>query len=72
MRSAFVTGSTRGIGRGIAEALRREGWRVFFSGTRKEPPADLPAGADYIPCDISRTEDRQAALEEIPPGKYRR
>ena len=65
MRSAFVTGSTRGIGRGIAEALRREGWRVFFSGTRKEPPADLPAGADYIPCDISRAEDRQAALEEI-------
>ncbi len=65
MRSAFVTGSTRGIGRGIAEALRREGWRVFFSGTRKELPADLPAGADYIPCDISRAEDRQAALEEI-------
>ena len=65
MRSAFVTGSTRGIGRGIAEALRREGWRVFFSGTRKEPPADLPAGADYIPCDISRAEDRRAALEEI-------
>ncbi len=65
MRSAFVTGSTRGIGRGIAEALRREGWRVFFSGTRKEPPADLPAGEDYIPCDISRAEDRQAALEEI-------
>ena len=65
MKCAFVTGSTRGIGRGIAERLTREGWRVFFSGTRPERPADLPEDRDYIPCDISRAEDREAALAEI-------
>ena len=65
MRCAFVTGSSRGIGRGIAERLQAEGWRVIFSGTRRERPADFPPEADYIPCDISRAEERQAALEEI-------
>ena len=65
MRVAFVTGSSRGIGRGIADLLRNHGWRVVYSGTRQERPENLPEDQDYLPCDISRKEDRQLALEHI-------
>ena len=63
MKTAFVTGSSRGIGRGIADLLTREGWTVVYSGTRKERPQDLDPELDYFPCDISRTEDRLAAVQ---------
>ena len=52
-RVAAVTGSTRGIGKAIAEALTREGYHVVRSGTK---PMD---NTDYIPCDISVAEDRE-------------
>ena len=65
MRVAFVTGSSRGIGRGIADLLRNHGWWVVYSGTRQERPENLPEDQDYLPCDISRKEDRQLALEHI-------
>ena len=65
MKVAFVTGSSRGIGRGIADLLHREGWRGICSGTRPERPADLPEDREYIPCDISREEDRRAALRYL-------
>ena len=65
MRVAFVTGSSRGIGRGIADLLRNHGWRVVYSGTRRERPENLPEDQDYLPCDISRKENRQLALEHI-------
>ena len=65
MRVAFVTGSSRGIGRGIADLLRQHGWQVVYSGTRQERPENLPEDQDYLPCDISRKEDRQAALSYI-------
>lgn len=63
MKTAFVTGSSRGIGRGIADLLTREGWTVVYSGTRKERPQDLDPELDYFPCDISRAEDRLAAVQ---------
>ncbi len=63
MKTAFVTGSSRGIGRGIADLLREKGWTVIYSGTKKDRPLDLPDSIDYFPCDISKTEDRQAAVQ---------
>ena len=45
MKVAIVTGSTRGIGRGIADALRQEGYTVVYSGTRSAPAVELPDGA---------------------------
>ena len=65
MRVAFVTGSSRGIGRGIADLLTEHDWTVIYSGTRRERPEQLPEDREYIPCDISREEDRRAALQEI-------
>ena len=58
MKTAVVTGSSRGIGRGIAQAMHGRGWRVIFSGTHAEPPEGLPEGTLYVPCDIARKEDR--------------
>lgn len=71
MRVAFVTGSSRGIGRGIADLLQEKGWTVVYSGTRKERPENLPSSCDYCSCDISREESRKAALQYIV-SKYRR
>ena len=56
---AAVTGSTRGIGRAIADALAREGYTIVRSGTS---PKD---GAGYIPCDISKAQDRERLFDEI-------
>ena len=65
MKTAFVTGSSRGIGRGIADLLREKGWTVIYSGTRKERPENLPQECDYFSCDISKAEDRQAAIRYL-------
>ncbi len=37
VRTALITGGTRGIGLGIARALAREGWNLALSGMRPEP-----------------------------------
>jgi Dehydrogenases with different specificities (related to short-chain alcohol dehydrogenases) len=65
MKTAFVTGSTRGIGRGIADLLLENGYTVIYSGTRDERPDDLPACADYIGCDISDSAARKKAVQHI-------
>ena len=57
MKVAFVTGSSRGIGRGIADLLRENGYTVVYSGTRAQRPDDLPATCDYIGCNIAERED---------------
>jgi len=56
---AAVTGSTRGIGRAIADALESEGYAVVRSGTRGE------TSANYIPCDISKACDRERFFTRI-------
>ena len=56
---AAVTGSTRGIGRAIADALENEGYTVVRSGTK---PVN---GENYIPCDISKTEERERFFDEM-------
>ena len=62
MKVAIVTGSTRGIGRGIAQALLREGYQVVCSGTRPSPVTALPEGAVYIGCNIADTAQRQTLI----------
>jgi 3-oxoacyl-[acyl-carrier protein] reductase len=61
---AIVTGSSRGIGRGIAMRLAREGMKVVVNGrtsaTVEATAAEMRAlGADVlaVPADVGRTED---------------
>jgi NAD(P)-dependent dehydrogenase (short-subunit alcohol dehydrogenase family) len=71
-RTAIVTGGTRGIGLGIAQALARDGWRLVVSGVR--PAADVRAvvdelaalggGAHYCASDIAIAADRARLVEE--------
>ena len=71
MKTALVTGSSRGIGRGIADLLRESGFSVVYSGTRLERPADLPEGCDYFPCDVSDAAQRRAVLRHVTDTRGR-
>jgi len=57
---AIITGSSRGIGRSIAETMARAGARVVVSSRKREPCEDVVAGirgrggeAIAVPCNIS-------------------
>ena len=70
---ALVTGSSRGIGLGIARELALEGYHVVLSATKDKESvtevvksvSDLGSGADYISCNIGSSEDRAAIFAEI-------
>jgi 3-oxoacyl-[acyl-carrier protein] reductase len=64
-RIAIVTGGSRGIGRGVAEALLREGWRVRFCGrtpehvetARRELSAEFGGAVSGAAVDARRQEE---------------
>jgi NAD(P)-dependent dehydrogenase (short-subunit alcohol dehydrogenase family) len=66
---ALVTGSTRGIGRSIAEELGRAGARVALSSRKSEACEEARAalagmGLEVIaqPCNVSRKDDLEALV----------
>lgn len=65
MRTALVTGSSRGIGRGIADLLRENGYAVIYCGTRERRPEDLPEDRDYRALNIADAAQRQAAIDDV-------
>ena len=71
MKTALVTGSSRGIGRGIADLLRESGFSVVYSGTRPKRPVDLPEDCDYFPCDVSDAAQRRAVLRHVSDTRGR-
>lgn len=55
---AVVTGSRRGIGKEIADMLKKEGYTVIYSARSETMDGEL-----YCPCDISNRFDRQRLLD---------
>ena len=80
MKTVVVTGSTRGIGFGLAENFLKRGCQVVVSGRDRETVDRVVAQLGGIsdphrvaghPCDITRYDDLQA-LWQFAAGKFAR
>ena len=63
---AVVTGAYQGIGRGIADLLKENGYTVIYSDVHPKMEGEI-----YCKCDISKAEDR-AALCKFALDNYGR
>jgi NAD(P)-dependent dehydrogenase (short-subunit alcohol dehydrogenase family) len=68
---ALITGSSRGIGRAIAEAMAAFGARVVVSSRKREACEEVKAGiverggqAMVVPCNIGNKEELQNLVDE--------
>jgi 3-oxoacyl-[acyl-carrier protein] reductase len=65
-KTAFVTGSTRGIGLAIAQTLYAAGAKVAIVGRElqraKSAAQDLGERATAVACDVSRSDQVEAAI----------
>lgn len=72
-RVALVTGGSRGIGLGIAEALADSGFDLAINGVRDESQAanalerlrTRGAMVQYVPGDVSVSADRQSIVKRV-------
>lgn len=60
---ALVTGASSGIGLVTAQALRRDGYRVF--GTSRKPMSNTPDGVKMLICDVISDASVQSAVDEV-------
>ena len=72
-KTAFVTGSSRGIGYGILKKFAENGYRTVMSGVSEEGRAaeklralrDAGFEVSYVRCDIANASDRASVFDEI-------
>ena len=60
---ALVTGASSGIGLATAQALRRDGYRVF--GTSRKPMPDTADGITMLICDVIDDASVQSAVDGV-------
>jgi short-subunit dehydrogenase len=60
---ALVTGASSGIGLVTAQALQRDGYRVF--GTSRKPMPDTPDGIAMVICDVTNDASVQSVVSEV-------
>jgi NAD(P)-dependent dehydrogenase (short-subunit alcohol dehydrogenase family) len=68
MKTAIVTGAGTGIGKAVALALLKDGYKVGLIGRRKEPLESTAAGSDralVLPADVTKPEDVKAAFARV-------
>lgn len=64
MPTALVTGASRGVGRGVATALSKDGFTVFATG-RSIARTDLPEPVVRIGCDHLNDEETEEVFVRI-------
>jgi dehydrogenase/reductase SDR family member 1 len=62
---ALITGGSRGIGRGVASELARQGAKVFVTGRTESDLATIGEGTIGIRCDHTVDSDVEAAFARI-------
>jgi len=62
-RTALVTGSSRGIGRGIADGMQAAGARVIYQ-SHTTSPQSLPPGTTCLQADLSQPDAPQKLIEQ--------
>jgi len=67
MKTAFVTGATRGVGRAIAQTLAVAGWRVFALGRDRRVLAGLRAdfGIEPLAIDITDRAELRGLIDDL-------
>ncbi len=77
IKTALITGGARGIGRGVAESLAREGWNLALCGTRAAADVAVAlreigelaqrhgAAMKYYPCDVADSVRRELMLADV-------
>ncbi|MEX0405284.1 SDR family oxidoreductase [Aquibium sp. LZ166] len=63
---ALVTGGTAGIGRSVAQVLKRDGWRVAVCARREDRLRELASqGFSTYPCDVSDSHSVEGLISAI-------
>lgn len=66
MKTALVTGGSRGIGAAVCRALAREGYRVFINYNTTDPKAlAVEIGGTAVKCDVRDSAQVRGMFEKI-------